>query len=43
MLSDEMEALRALVDKLKKFDKRKFEDKVKFFENLPRPFWMDKL
>ena len=35
-----MEALRDLVNKLKKWDQKKFEAKVKDLENKPKPEWM---
>ena len=38
--SPEMEALRDLVNKLKKWDKKKFETKVQDLENKPKPEWM---
>ena len=38
--SPEMEALRDLVNKLKKWDKKKFEAKVQDLENKPKPEWM---
>ena len=41
--SPEMEALRDLTNKLKKWDKQKFETKVKQLENKPKPEWMKQL
>jgi hypothetical protein len=35
-----MEALRELKYKLKKWDQKKFEAKVKDLENKPKPEWM---
>lgn len=38
--SPEMEALRELNIKLKKWNKQKFEVKVKEIENKEKPYWM---
>jgi hypothetical protein len=38
--SPEMEAFRELKYKLKKWDQKKFETKVKDLENKPKPEWM---
>lgn len=38
--SPEMEALRDLKNKLKRWDEKKFEKKVEWLENKEKPEWM---